>query len=59
MVIKPIRNGEDHNNALLEVQKLWGAREGTADSDRLEVLMTLTDAYERVNFPIDLPDPID
>ena len=59
MVIKPIRNGEDHNNALLEVQKLWGDREGTADSDRLEVLMTLTDAYERVNFPIDLPDPID
>ena len=59
MVIKPIRNDEDHNNALLEVQKLWGDREGTADSDRLEVLMTLTDAYERVNFPIDLPDPID
>ena len=59
MVIKPIRNDEDHNKALLEVQRLWGAREGTAAGDRLEVLMTLTNAYERVHFPIDLPDPID
>ncbi len=59
MVIKPIRNDEDHNKALLEIQRLWGAREGTAAGDRLEVLMTLTDAYERVHFPVDLPDPID
>ncbi len=58
MVIKSIRNDEDHNKALLEVQRLWGEREGTAAGDRLELLITLTDAYERVHFPVDLPDLI-
>ena len=28
MVIKPFRNGEDHNKALLEVQRRWGAAKG-------------------------------
>ena len=59
MVIKPIKNAQDHDKALLEVERLWGSAEGTPAGDRVEVLMTLIDAYERVHFPIDLPDPID
>jgi HTH-type transcriptional regulator/antitoxin HigA len=59
MEIKPIRSNADHERALLEIQRLWGAKEGTAEGDRLDVLVTLVDAYENEHFPIDPPDPIE
>ncbi len=59
MEIKPIRSNADHERALLEIQRLWGAKEGTAEGDRLDVLVTLVDAYEEKHFPIDPPDPIE
>jgi len=55
--IKPIRTEADHRAALKEIDRLWGAKEGTPDGDRLEVLITLVDAYEEEHFPIDAPDP--
>lgn len=55
MEIKPIRNNADHDRALREIERLWGAKEGTADGDRLDVLITLVDAYENEHFPIDAP----
>jgi HTH-type transcriptional regulator / antitoxin HigA len=59
MEIKPLRTHADHERALHEIERLWGARTGTADGDRLDVLATLAEAYEREHFPIDPPDPID
>jgi HTH-type transcriptional regulator/antitoxin HigA len=59
MEIKPIRNARDHNQALLEIERLWGAAKGTRKGDRLDVLIALVDAYERTRHPIDPPDPID
>ena len=59
MTIKPIRTDRDHNAALLEIQKLWKAKPGTPSGDRLDVLITLVEAYEREHFPVDPPDPID
>jgi len=59
MEIKPIRNDADHERALREVQRLWGAKEGTTEGDRLDVLVTLVDAYESEHFPMDPPDPIE
>jgi HTH-type transcriptional regulator/antitoxin HigA len=56
--VKPIRNETDHEEALAEMERLWGAKSGTEDGDRLEVLITLVDAYEQQAFPIDPPDPI-
>ena len=56
--MKPVRTQEDHDAALLQIQKLWGAKEGTARSDRLDVLITLVHAYEEQHHPIDPPDPI-
>jgi len=50
--IKQIRSNADHDRALREIEHLWGAREGTADGARLEVLVTLVDAYESEHFPI-------
>ncbi|HEY4959761.1 MAG TPA: transcriptional regulator [Terriglobales bacterium] len=59
MQIKPIRNDKDHAAALLEVERLWGAKRGTPDGDKLDVLITLVEAFERERFPIDTPDPIE
>jgi HTH-type transcriptional regulator/antitoxin HigA len=59
MKIKPIRNENDHAEALSQIERLWGAGEGTPESDRLEILVTLVEAYERTHFPIDLPDPVE
>lgn len=59
MEIKPIRNEADHEEALREIERLWGAKEGTPQGDRLDVLTTLVEAYERNHFPIDAPDPIE
>ncbi len=59
MVIKPIRTEADHEAALREIERLWGADEGTPEGDRLEVLTTLVEAYEHAHFPLDAPDPIE
>ena len=58
MLIKPIKTEADHRAALGEIERLWGADEGTPAGDRLEVLTTLVEAYEQAHFPIDAPDPI-
>jgi HTH-type transcriptional regulator / antitoxin HigA len=57
--IKPIRDEADYEAALAEVGRLWGARSGTPEGDRLDVLATLIDAYESEHHPIDPPDPIE
>src|SRR5438552_4404174 len=57
--IKPIRSEADYEQALAEIEKLWGAEDGTAEGDRLDVLATLIDAYEAEHYPMDPPDPIE
>src|SRR6266516_906535 len=57
--VKPIRSKRDHEVALKEVDRLWGAKAGTRAGDRLDVLATLIDAYEAEHYPMDPPDPIE
>jgi HTH-type transcriptional regulator / antitoxin HigA len=57
--LKPIRTEADHDAALAEVERLWGAKSGTPEGDRLDVLATLIDAYEAAHHPMDPPDPIE
>src|SRR5438552_7061934 len=57
--VKPIRTKRDYEAALREVDRLWGAKTGTRDGDRLDVLATLIDAYEAEHDPMDPPDPIE
>src|ERR1700751_6079910 len=57
--VQPIRTRRDHEAALGEVERLWGAKAGTPEGDRLDVLATLIDAYETEHYPIDPPDPIE
>jgi len=57
--VRPIRTKRDYDAALREVERLWGAKTGTRDGDRLDVLATLIDAYEAEHYPMDPPDPIE
>ena len=57
--IKPIRTTADYEAALVEVERLWGAKAGTPKGDRLDVLATLIEVYEEREFPFDPPDPIE
>jgi HTH-type transcriptional regulator / antitoxin HigA len=59
MHLKPIKTDADHTAALKEIERIWGAADGTAESDRLEILTTLAEAYEETRFPMDMPDPIE
>ena len=59
MDIKPIRAEADYERALRRVEELWNAPEGSAEGDELDILATLIEAYEREQYPIELPDPIE
>src|SRR5881227_2937697 len=59
MEIKPIRNEADYEVVLRRIEELWGALPESAEGDELDVLATLTEAYERERYPIDQPDPIE
>ncbi len=59
MDIKPIRTKTDYRATLREIETLMTAKAGSPEGDRLDVLVTLVEAYERAHFPMDLPDPIE
>ena len=59
MDIKPIKTKTNYRETLKEVESLMGARANTADGERLDILVTLIEAYEKKHFPIDLPDPVE
>jgi HTH-type transcriptional regulator / antitoxin HigA len=59
MNITPIRTKADHKAALKEIESLMSAKANTPEGDRLDVLATLVEAYERTHFPMDLPDAVD
>jgi HTH-type transcriptional regulator / antitoxin HigA len=59
MDIRPIRTNADYERIFTEIEALWDAKAGTPENDRLEVLVTLVEAYEEKHFPMDPPDPIE
>jgi len=59
MDIKPIRTKADYRAALKAVESLMGAKARTPQGDRLDVLVTLIEGYERQHFPMDLPDAVE
>jgi HTH-type transcriptional regulator/antitoxin HigA len=61
MNINPVRTAKDHKAALAEISKLLETDPniGTPKGDRLDVLVTLVQAYEAKHFPMALPDPVE
>ncbi|HET7576392.1 MAG TPA: transcriptional regulator [Sphingomicrobium sp.] len=57
--IHPIRNDRDHEAALREIERLWGAPENSSEGDRLDVLATLVETYEGRRWPMDDADPVE
>lgn len=59
MDIKPIKTETDFQDALKRLEMIFDALPNTAEGDELEVLGVLIDNYEKINSPIDMPDPIE
>ena len=61
MDIRPIKTPEDHTWGLCEIEKGMNSslQPGTPKGDRLEIIMTLVEAYEKVQHPIAPADPIE
>ncbi len=59
MYSRAIRTKSHYLAALEEIESLMMSKANTPEGDRLEVLSTLVEAYERIHFPMDLPDAVD
>ena len=59
MNIRPIKTKADYRAALKEVEALMAAERDTPAGERLDVLVTLVEAYEVKHYPLDLPDPVE
>lgn len=59
MEIAPIKTKRDYRRALKEIEGLMAARRNTPEGDRLDVLVTLVEAWEAKHYPMDLPDPVE
>jgi HTH-type transcriptional regulator/antitoxin HigA len=58
MDIQPIKTEADYTAALQEIEGLMDAAPDTPEGDRLDVLVTLVEAYEAKHYPVAGPDPI-
>lgn len=59
MELKPIRTENDYQEALQRLEEIFDAKPNTPERDELEVLAILIDDYEKKNYPIDFPDPVE
>lgn len=53
MDIKPIKTEEDYRATLQEIKSLMRAAPDSHEGERLDVLVTLVEAYERHHFPLE------
>jgi len=59
MELHPLKTEQDDDAALRAIEALWSAPAGSPETEQLEILVTLVEAYEATHHPIDPPDPID
>ncbi len=59
MIPKVIKTEKDYEKALARINDLMDADRGTPDADKLELLVTMVEAYEKVKYPIDPPAPVE
>ena len=59
MNVSPIRNENDYQSALKRLEVIFDAKKASNEGDELEILSILIDNYEKENFPIGMPDPIE
>ncbi len=59
MRIKPIKTNSDYEKALERLEDIFDAKIETKQGDELEILTILIEKYEKENYPIEMPDPIE
>jgi len=59
MNIAPIKTNRDYRRVLKEIETLMNAERNTPEGDRLDVLVTLVEAWEAKHCPLDLPDAVE
>ncbi|OLF51945.1 type II toxin-antitoxin system HigA family antitoxin [Pseudomonas chlororaphis] len=61
MHIRPLHTDQDYRAALKQVSVLFDnePEPGTPEGDYFDVMVTLIEAYEARQFPLDLPNPIE
>jgi HTH-type transcriptional regulator / antitoxin HigA len=59
VTVRPVRTEAEYDEALRDIDAVMDARPGTPDGDRLEVLVTLVQAYEARHHPVPPPDPVE
>lgn len=59
MNIKLIKTEQDYDLVLERLELIFDAKPNTEEGDELEILSILIEKYEKENFPIEFPDPIE
>lgn len=59
MELRPIKTESDYDNALQEIDRLFKAEPNSPECERLDILITLVEAYEQQHYPIEAPDAIE
>ncbi|MCP5162389.1 MAG: transcriptional regulator [Hahellaceae bacterium] len=59
MDIRPIKTDADYRAALNDIENLMMAEPDTVEGEKLDILVTLVEAYEAKHFPMDLPDAVE
>lgn len=59
MDLKPIKTEKDYQQALKEIETLFEVETNTSEVEKLDILTTLVEAYEKQHYPIDNPTPIE
>ena len=54
-----IKSHADYLNALVRIERLFSSKRGTSEGSELETLLSRVEAYEKVAFPIEPPEPIE
>ena len=59
MDVQPIKTKRDYLRTLKEIESFMDARRDTPEGDRLDVLVTLVEAWEAKHYRLGLPDPVE
>ena len=59
MELRPIKSELDYQKALERLGSIFDAPIGTSESDEADILGLMVDDYEKKDYPIDAPDPIE
>lgn len=59
MKINPIHSKKDYQIAMKRIDEIFDSKKGSPTGNELEILSILIDNYERENFPIESPEPIE